>query len=566
MLTPEERRFAADLFDELIDLSPEERERTIAARRDPLLTPAIVAHVRNLLEISRSDWNPILIAPAPPQLPSPGMRIGEYQLKDAIGEGGFGVVYRAIRRVGETESRVAIKFLRVSFDDSKTRERFDLERQILADLDHPGIAKLINGGTSSAGLPYLVAEYVDGKPVTDYCDDLRLNIHQRLQIFRKICEAVEYAHRRQVLHRDLKPANILITKDGGVKLLDFGIAKLLAPRRSDGPPALPRQRMFSLSHASPEQIDGAALAFSTDVYSLGVVLYELLSGQLPFTGSALWDLAEARITRQRAPTQPSELPADEAVGSARGTQPERLRKTLRGELDAIVAGSLRPNERERYSSVEALRLDIERFLAGLPVEVVRRAWPYRARKWFLRNRATSIVLLLAFCLMTWGIADSGRAQLRATRARVEQEKLLAITQGILFPGLLKMSSSIEPEAARNALLDVELGMLARLKSWPSFVRIASERQRLFGLRESAAALWEMNRLQEAEETIGDAISEVRTLIDENPGDSEWDSFYQEALKRRIVYRNALGMEAAAKQDSARLLEFEGRRVNDDSRK
>ncbi len=229
-------------------------------------------------------------------------RIGVYQIKQEIGHGGMGEVYRAVRADGQYDKQVAIKLVRVGLDTPYLVERFRYERQILASLDHPNIARLHDGGTTDEGIPYLVMELIEGKPIDQYCDQHNLGITERLQLFTQVCAAVQYAHQRLVIHRDIKPSNILVTEEGVPKLLDFGIAKIIDPM---GGAETTMLRPMTPEYASPEQIRGEPITTATDVYSLGVVLYKLLTGKSPYPETTRTPHEFARLICEAEPTKPS---------------------------------------------------------------------------------------------------------------------------------------------------------------------------------------------------------------------------------------------------------------------
>jgi eukaryotic-like serine/threonine-protein kinase len=231
-----------------------------------------------------------------------GRRIGVYQIVEEIGHGGMGEVFRAVRADGQYDMQVAVKLVRVGLDSPSLLERFRSERQILASLDHPNIARLHDGGTTDEGLPYLVMELIEGTPIDRYCEDHDLSIPERLQLFNQVCAAVQYAHQRLVIHRDIKPSNILVTADGVPKLLDFGIAKILDPAAGAETTML---RPLTPEYASPEQIRGGPITTATDVYSLGVVLYRLLAGRSPYPESTRTPLEFARVICEAEPARPS---------------------------------------------------------------------------------------------------------------------------------------------------------------------------------------------------------------------------------------------------------------------
>jgi serine/threonine-protein kinase len=335
----------------------------------------------------------------------------------------MGVVYLAERDDDQYRKRVALKLLRRGMDDPHLVRRFLEERQILATLDHPHIARLLDGGVSD-GRPWFAMEYVEGEPIDRYCDGRRLPVDDRLRLFLEVCDAVQYAHRSLVVHRDLKPSNVLVTDDGGVKLLDFGIAKLLAP--GDAVEATLTQvgrRAMTPGYASPEQVRGEPVTVASDVYSLGVMLYALLAGRSPYrVPSGLERELERAVLEE--PTEPPSTTvgrqADEAA--ARGTSAERLRRRLRGDLDMIVLTALRKEPERRYPSVEALATDLRRHLGGLPVHAQPDRWSYRASK-FLRRHTAGVALAggLALLLAAFGaLMTVQSARTAAERDRAEQ--------------------------------------------------------------------------------------------------------------------------------------------------
>lgn len=339
----------------------------------------------------------------------PGDRVGPYEIEEELGRGGMGVVYRAARADGAFEKSVALKLVKRGMDTREVLERFRRERQVLAGLDHPGIARLLDGGAAPDGRPYLVMEYVEGEPITEYCDRRGLGVEARLALFERVCEAVQHAHRRLVVHRDLKPANVLIAEgeDGRPrpKLLDFGIAGLLEPDRDGVRTIAPR---LTPAYAAPEQARGEVVTTAADVWALGVMLYELLAGRRP----------------DRPPRPPSEAAAPGAAASRR-TTPARLLRRCRGDLDTIVAKALREDPGERYLSVESLRDDLRRHGSGLPIHARPASVGYRLRKFLRRHRTGTAVtagwaalLIVGALLYARGIEHEKRlAQEEARRAQ-----------------------------------------------------------------------------------------------------------------------------------------------------
>jgi serine/threonine-protein kinase len=307
--------------------------------------------------------------------PKPGTRVGAYRLIRKIGEGGMGTVYLAERADRQYRRKVAIKLVRAEMAADRVLERFHAERQILANLDHPNIARMLDGGIGDSGWPYLVMEYVEGTPIDVYCRDHNLPVRDCVRLFRKVCSAVEHAHRNLTIHRDLKPSNILVTAEGVPKLLDFGIAKLLNEEGASGMTCA-GERLMTAEYASPEQILGEPVTTGTDVYGLGLVLYELLASTKPREIRDKSLLTLQRTICEHDPVRPSSRVA--AAGRAR---------ELRGDLDHIVLKALRREPKARYGSVEQLSGDLQNYLEGFPVLARRGSGRYRAAKFVRRHRA-----------------------------------------------------------------------------------------------------------------------------------------------------------------------------------
>jgi non-specific serine/threonine protein kinase/serine/threonine-protein kinase len=367
-----------------------------------LLLAHRVSPTLDVMEHCAADAARLRTEVTPPALN--GSRIGPYRVVREIGHGGMGSVYLAERDDEHYRRQVAIKLINPGLQGM--RRRFRNEMQILANLDHPNIARLFDGGETSSGVPYLVMEYVDGSPINDYCDAHDLSTAERLKLFCTVCDAVQYAHQHLVIHRDIKPGNILVTGDGLPKLVDFGIAKLLGPATSPAAQVTVIPFMTP-EYASPEQVRGLTVTTATDVYSLGVVLYQLLSGRLPFhlATRAPHELAQAICEQE--PEQP---------GTA---QP---RKRLHSDLDNIVLMAMRKEPERRYSTPQQLAEDIQRHLRGLPVRARHDTFAYRAGKFIRRQKvAVSAAALLLLTLIVGIATTAWQARVaRAERARAER--------------------------------------------------------------------------------------------------------------------------------------------------
>ncbi len=357
------------------------------------------------------------------------VRVGPWRIVRELGRGGMGVVYLAERAEGDFEQRVALKVVKRGLDTDEVLARFRRERQILARLEHPAIARLVDGGATEDGRPYLAMEHVEGEPIVGYCDHRRLAVEERLALFRRACDAVQYAHRNVVVHCDLKPSNILINAEGEPKLLDFGIAKLLAAEGRAEPTAWTRLgvRAMTPEYAAPEQVRGEPPNTATDVYALGVVLYELLSGRRPYRLPQGLGGEAQRIILEVEPQRPSAAvdaveqgaPAPVEVATARRSTPGALRRRLAGDLDAIVSTALRKEPERRYATVQSLIDDLERHLAGEPVAArAEGAW-YRTGKFVRRHRAG---VALAAAALVAAIAFAGAMAAQARRIARERDR------------------------------------------------------------------------------------------------------------------------------------------------
>jgi serine/threonine-protein kinase len=438
-------------------------------------------------------------------------RLGPYRLLRRIGSGGMGAVYLARREDEQYEREVAIKVLRAGLASPEAFRRFLAERQTLARLEHPNIARLYDGGSTEDGRPYLVMELVDGEPVDEYCDRRRLTVDQRLELFRKICGAVQYAHQNLLVHRDLKPANILITAEGEPKLLDFGIAKRLAPQPGVDPEKTwTGMRMLTPGYASPEQVRGETITTASDVYSLGVILYELLAGRRPYRSAIELPheieraICEEETERPSAALFRQEPPDAEKIPRARKSRPSALVHRLQGDLDNIVLMALRKEPERRYGSAAQLAQDLERHLQNLPVAARPDTLRYRTAKLVRRNRA-AVAALAAVVLVVAGFVISLIAQRRQLaqerdKARYALSFLVDIfkqadpyhTRGerltareILDQGADRVAWELagQPDvqaAVMDAIGEVDIGLGRHEQAEPLLERALALRRRIFG--------------------------------------------------------------------------------------
>ena len=408
-----------------------------------------------------------------------GATIGRYRVLSELGRGGMSTVYLAERADGEFEQQVALKILRSDLRTDELAARIRAERQILASLSHPNLAAVFDGGVTEDGRPYLVIEVVEGEPLDRYADGRALTVLERLDLFTQVCDAVTYAHRNLVVHRDLKPSNILVTEDGRVKLLDFGIAKLIDSSSSERPETRPATRWMTPEYAAPEQVLGHSVTTATDVHALGIILYGLLSGHRPFgDGGASGYVLEKSIcedlpqrpstaagrTVERGTGQATTRVTPELVAQARSTDPDRLRRTLDGDLDAVVLKCLRKEPDERYGSVDALLDELKRYRAGLPVLARGGAWPYRAKKfarrhWIGLSSAASFVALLLGSAIALSIqqavtaSERDRANEAAATAEREADNARLVTEFLadVFRGRDPTEAPADTLSARQLL-------------------------------------------------------------------------------------------------------------------
>jgi serine/threonine-protein kinase len=443
------------LFDRAWELEDEPRARFVAGVDDAELRDALVRMLRQSTRESPLDDGSGRLAAqlidAEPGLR--GRRLGAWRVGRAIGAGGMASVFAAEREDGAYDQQVAIKVLRYGLHDAAERARFVRERAILARLEHPGIARLLDGGFTDEGVPWFALEYVDGRPLTEHCDERRLDVAARLRLFADVCAAVDYAHRNLVVHRDLKPSNILVRGDGALKLLDFGIARLLDDGGRDA--TRTEARLLTPAYAAPEQRDGGTITTATDVYALGVLLHELLTGSRP-----RWR-EDASL---RPPSAGLTGPAL-ASASARGGDLRALRRRVAGELDLIVAKALQRDPARRYAGAAELAADLDRHLRGVPIHARAGSRRYRAMKFVGRHRL-GLALGAAIALAVVGGAAATAWQARAARAEASRADAARDFVLALFDGVTPDESRGRTVSARELLDRGALRLAQTLKSQP----------------------------------------------------------------------------------------------------
>ena len=523
-----------------------------------------------------------------------GRRVGVYDITRRIGVGGMGAVYEAVRADDQYRKRVAIKLLRaLTVSDSAVR-RFRRERQILATLEHPHIARLLDGGVTTDGHPFFAMEYVEGDALTTYCDSRALPIATRLGLFRQVCSAVQFAHQSLIVHRDLKPANILVSADGQVKLLDFGIASLLPSALDDAEEhTLTRAgaRALTPGYASPEQLLGQPVGTRSDVYSLGVVLYELLCGKRPFDSrdSSRWDVE--RALSGRSPERPSAALTAERLQRLSERSGVRARTRIAGDLDAIVLKALRTEPERRYGSAEELSADIHNYLTGLPVTARPDSLRYRFGKLLRRRRAESIAVAVTVVSMVGGSLVSLRQARVADRERVRAEaegvraaevtRFLTTMLGAANPGSfgrdVKVREVLDSATIKaNGLADrpaleseirtiiggtyLSLGEFSLAEDQYRLAVVAEHRLRPAGGRSTAVALSQLSMAREYQGQYAAADSLLRvadTLFARHGFDDDEQRISHLDARARIV--SALGNSKEAEAIFAEALALQRRR-------
>ena len=573
-LTPQRWQQIESILDQALDLPPGQRLPFLSdvCADDPLL----LEQVKTALEAS-GEANPFLEAPTGEHLAAmlqdlpvsqnageaERQYVGRYRVIRPIGRGGMAQVYLARRDDEAFKRHVALKIIRRGMDTDDILRRFRTERQILASLNHPHIARLLDGGMTDDGLSYFVMEYIDGIPITKYCDEHRLSVDDRLRLFQHVCNAVHYAHKNLIVHRDLKPTNIMVTHEGEVKLLDFGIAKFLNPDLPGYTVPMTRteMRVMTPEYASPEQVKGLTITTASDIYSLGVLLYELLAGHRPYQLAGRGQVELARVICETEPDRPSTAISrvenidggnttitPQVISLARNTPTDRLRRRLSGDLDTIVMKALRKEQEHRYQSAEAFLEDIKRHLAGLPVQAQRATVGYRTKKFVQRHRigVAAVGALVLLLLLVVGLSVRIAVVTQEQSRQIELEAAKAEQVKDFLVDLLEVSN---PAIARGAevtarsLLDrgkerIETELTEQPEVQAELLNVMGVAYRQLGLYEEAQPLLERSLAMRrslygnVHPDVAQGMADLAWLLEDTGHYEDSKALYREALAAR----------------------------------
>ena len=514
-----------------------------------------------------------------------GKIFGNYRAIKQIGSGGMGSVYLAERADGVFEQKVALKVVKPGMNSHEIITRFEEERQILARLQHPNIARLLDGGISEIGLPYFTMEYVEGKPITEYCDENNLTIEERLNLFKKVCEAVLYAHQNLVIHRDIKPSNILVKEDGGDKLLDFGIAKVFEEDTDQKFVTRTGMRVMTPEYASPEQVKGEPVSTATDIYSLGLILYQLLTGCPPYEVTSSSALEMERIICLTEPQKPSvmitkifsssadagEKASPDFISQKRKTTIPRLKKRVSGDLDNICLMAIRKEPERRYSSIAQFITDIDNHLNGLPIAARKSTTGYRTKKFIQRHKvgvvvATVAVILIALVTIFYTIRlaeERDKAQLEAEKSKKVSEFLAGIFQ-VSDPEQSKGETITARELLDNGVKRIESELSGQPEVLANMLGVTGNVYRSLGLYDNALKL-----LQKAyainDSLLGGESPETAKSLNDLANlnfamgnyESAVEKFNEALQKRKNIYGKKSLEAAESMNDLAMVLREEG---------
>ncbi len=541
-----------EIFAEAVAVPADERREFVLSRcgADAWLLTEVEAMLdsadaaRGFLDRSAFEIGASVIAKEGLEVPK---SIGGYSITKEIGRGGMGAVYLAERP--EFKQQVALKVIKRGMDTDEILRRFRQEREILASLTHPNIARLLDGGTTDDGRPYFVMEYIDGVSITAYCDQNKLPIDARLALFRKVCSAISYAHANLVIHRDIKPSNIIIDATGEPKLLDFGIAKVLCPERFDAgvETTITGMQMLTPEYAAPEQILGQRVTTASDVYSLGVLLFELLSGHRPFSLKHRPASEVADIVARHEPTAPStaavtvgeasDEPTDDrltpkTIADLRNDRPERLRRRLTGDLDNIVLMSLRKEPDRRYGSVDQFSEDVLRHLDGIPVLARPATLVYTASKFIERNRVAAAFAGLALASLIGGIGIAGwqayRANIERTRAERRFGEIRQLANNLVSGWDRDIPETQITDVVRGRIADISSEYINNLANETTDPELLKELVRA-NIKVGHDYAYASFQMEKAQARLKDAITLSRRLVAEFPEDLEAKQLLKDSL-------------------------------------
>ena len=572
-MTPNDWERAKELFEAALDLGPSERATFLAANCHEV---SLQQQVEKLL-IDYQAAGSFLDEPAlhstseiaETEDPMVNRRLGAYKLVRRLGQGGMAAVFLAVRADDEYEKEVAVKLVQPGLDSQDIMTRFRNERQTLAGLDHPNIVRLLDGGSTPEGWPFLVMEYVEGWPIDKYCDLHKLSVDDRLRLFGEVCDAVQYAHEKLVIHRDLKPTNILVMADGTPKLLDFGIAKVLNPEPSNQNWLATQTglRCMTPAYASPEQARGKSVSRETDVYSLGVVLYELLTGHHPYRLTLRSPAEIERAICEQEPGTPSIvisriengtspdgkpiIKTPELVSLTREGEPDKLRRRLRGDLDNIVLKALQKEPEKRYGSVAEFSRDIDGHLQHLPVRARASTFAYRVSKFVQRHKievgAASAVLIVMFAAAAFAFNGTRiRSHLRKGSSQIRIESLAVLP-------LVNISRDPAQEYFSDGLTDALIGDLAEIGSLKVISRTSSMqyKQTKKGLPEIAHELNVDGIIEGTVQRSGDRVRVTANLIQAPTDKHVWTRSYERDMRDVLTLEREVAGDIA-RQVQARL--------------